>query len=163
MAFMIILFSTRVPLAPFNNKEPACLFLGLGVPPPAPTFWGGMLSMEGRQYMSRQSPWMVVWLCVGYQYHGLRNEHVWGSLPKTCWTQGNNHLVLGQNYGSIHDKDGNEITCGRSLRSRSPIQYPSETLSLSRGRYTDELILQKSLLLLDERGFCVIPEFSPPP
>ena len=37
--------------------ESSLSFLGLGVPPPAPT-WGGMLSGAGRQYML-QAPWMA--------------------------------------------------------------------------------------------------------
>ncbi len=57
MAPIIILYTTRVPLVILI--EASVSFLGLGVPPPAPT-WGGMLSMEGRQYML-QSPWVVVW------------------------------------------------------------------------------------------------------
>ena len=33
-------------------------FLGLGVPPPSPS-WGGMLSFEGRSYMC-QAPWLAI-------------------------------------------------------------------------------------------------------
>jgi peptide/nickel transport system permease protein len=39
--------------------EATLSFLGFGVPPPAPS-WGGMLSVEGRNYML-QAPWMALW------------------------------------------------------------------------------------------------------
>ncbi len=38
--------------------EASLSFLGLGTPPPSPS-WGGMLSAEGRTFM-RQAPWMVI-------------------------------------------------------------------------------------------------------
>ena len=39
--------------------ETSLSFLGLGVPPPAPT-WGGMLAGASQQYMER-APWLVIW------------------------------------------------------------------------------------------------------
>ncbi len=39
--------------------EAALSFLGLGVPPPYPT-WGGMLSLAGLDHMY-QAPWLAVW------------------------------------------------------------------------------------------------------
>ena len=57
MAPTIILYTTRVPA--MILVEASLSFLGLGIPPPAPS-WGGMLSMEGRRYML-QSPWLAVW------------------------------------------------------------------------------------------------------
>jgi len=39
--------------------EATLSFLGLGIPPPEPS-WGGMLSGEGRRYML-QAPWMALW------------------------------------------------------------------------------------------------------
>ncbi len=48
MAPIIILFTTR--LAAVILSEASLSFLGLGIPPPAPS-WGGMLSSTGRQYM----------------------------------------------------------------------------------------------------------------
>jgi peptide/nickel transport system permease protein len=48
MAPIIIMFTNR--LAEVLLTEATLSFLGLGVPPPAPT-WGGMLSGEGRDYM----------------------------------------------------------------------------------------------------------------
>ena len=39
--------------------EAALSFLGLGVPPPHPT-WGGMLSLAGLDYMYR-APWLAIW------------------------------------------------------------------------------------------------------
>jgi peptide/nickel transport system permease protein len=56
LAPVIVLFTTAV-----GNViliESALAFLGLGVPPPQPT-WGGMLSGSGRAYML-QGPWLAL-------------------------------------------------------------------------------------------------------
>ena len=53
---VIVLFTTRVGAVIL--AEAALSFLGLGVPPPAPT-WGGMLSGSGRTYMY-QGPWLAL-------------------------------------------------------------------------------------------------------
>ena len=39
--------------------EASLSYLGLGIPPPAPS-WGGMLSGSGRIYM-QLAPWMAIW------------------------------------------------------------------------------------------------------
>ena len=39
--------------------EASLSFLGLGIPPPTPS-WGGMLSGASRQYMLK-APWLVIW------------------------------------------------------------------------------------------------------
>lgn len=53
---IIVLFTTRVGAVIL--AESGLAFLGLGVPPPAPT-WGGMLSGSSRTYMF-QGPWLVI-------------------------------------------------------------------------------------------------------
>jgi ABC-type antimicrobial peptide transport system permease subunit len=42
--------------------EASLSFLGLGVPPPFPT-WGGMLSLAGFDHMY-QAPWLAIWPAV---------------------------------------------------------------------------------------------------
>jgi peptide/nickel transport system permease protein len=53
---LIVLLTTRVGTVIL--AESGLSFLGLGIPPPAPT-WGGLLSGSGRTYMF-QGPWLVV-------------------------------------------------------------------------------------------------------
>ena len=53
---LIVLFTTRVGTVIL--AESGLSFLGLGVPPPAPT-WGGMLSGSGRSFMF-QRPWLAL-------------------------------------------------------------------------------------------------------
>jgi peptide/nickel transport system permease protein len=53
---LIVLLTTRVGTAIL--AESGLSFLGLGVPPPAPT-WGSMLSGSGRTYMF-QGPWLAL-------------------------------------------------------------------------------------------------------
>nr|WP_236904120.1 ABC transporter permease [Comamonas serinivorans] len=56
MAPIIVLFTTRVGFAIL--AESGLSFLGLGVPPPAPT-WGSMLSGSGRSFMF-EGPWLAL-------------------------------------------------------------------------------------------------------
>jgi peptide/nickel transport system permease protein len=56
LAPIIVLFTTRVGTVIL--AESGLAFLGLGVPPPAPT-WGAMLSGNGRTYMF-QGPWLAL-------------------------------------------------------------------------------------------------------
>ena len=54
---MIIAFSVSV--AGNILAEASLSFLGVGIPPPYPS-WGGMLSWEGRQYMY-EATWLAIW------------------------------------------------------------------------------------------------------
>ena len=56
MAPVIVLFTTRVGTVIL--AESGLAFLGLGVPPPSPT-WGGLLSGSGRTFML-QGPWLAL-------------------------------------------------------------------------------------------------------
>jgi len=56
MPVVIVLFTSR--LGTVILAEAGLSFLGLGVPPPAPT-WGGMLSGSARTYM-HQGPWLAL-------------------------------------------------------------------------------------------------------
>ena len=57
MAPLIILLTTRMP--GMILSEAGLSFLGLGIPPPTPS-WGGMLSGAGLGYMYL-APWMAIW------------------------------------------------------------------------------------------------------
>jgi peptide/nickel transport system permease protein len=56
LAPIVVLFTTRVGAVILI--ESALSFLGLGVPPPAPT-WGGMLAGSGRAFMFH-GPWLAL-------------------------------------------------------------------------------------------------------
>ena len=56
MPVVLVLFTSR--LGATILAEAGLSFLGLGVPPPAPT-WGGMLSGSARTYM-HQGPWLAL-------------------------------------------------------------------------------------------------------
>ena len=82
MAPIIILFTTRV--AAVVLSEATLSFLGLGIPPPAPS-WGGMLSGTGRQYMLI-APMMALipGLALTIVVYGI---NVFGDAMRDFWTQ----------------------------------------------------------------------------
>ena len=69
MAPVIVVFSTQVPGSILSEANLS--FLGLGIPPPQPS-WGGMLSGTGRNYMFK-APWMALWpgLAISIAIYGL--------------------------------------------------------------------------------------------
>ena len=69
MAPIIIIFT--ISMGQIIMAEATLSFLGYGIPPPDPS-WGGMLSGEGRRYMT-QNHWMALWpgLALGIVVWGI--------------------------------------------------------------------------------------------
>ena len=57
MAPVIIIFT--ITMGRMIISEATLSFLGLGIPPPIPS-WGGMISGQGRRYIMR-APWLALW------------------------------------------------------------------------------------------------------
>ena len=57
MPMIIVLFT--IGMGGVILAEASLSFLGLGLPPPYPS-WGGMISGTGRRYML-DAPWMALW------------------------------------------------------------------------------------------------------
>src|SRR5262249_15107210 len=88
---IIVLFTTRVGFVIL--AESGLAFLGLGVPPPTPT-WGGMLSGSGRTFMF-QGPWLALarGLCLTIVVYATR-RHAGGRAAEPA-----PRLALGQGTG----------------------------------------------------------------
>jgi peptide/nickel transport system permease protein len=73
MPVMVIIYS--VSIAGNILAEAGLSFLGLGIPPPNPT-WGGMLSSDGRRFM-QEAWWMAIFpgLCLTIVVYGV---NMWG-------------------------------------------------------------------------------------
>ncbi|MDR3121218.1 MAG: ABC transporter permease [Clostridiales bacterium] len=69
MAPVIVMFTTSLGSAIIT--EATLSFIGLGIPPPEPS-WGGMLSLSGRSFMLI-APWMAFWpgLCLCVAVYGV--------------------------------------------------------------------------------------------
>ncbi len=69
MSTVIVLFTMYMSTAILS--EAGLSFLGLGIPPPTPT-WGGMLSTDGRKHMLI-APWMAFWpgLALSVSVYGI--------------------------------------------------------------------------------------------
>jgi peptide/nickel transport system permease protein len=55
----LVIISVAAGMGGVISAEASLSFLGLGIPPPYPS-WGGMLSGAGRQFMM-VAPWMMLW------------------------------------------------------------------------------------------------------
>jgi len=55
----LVIINVAAGMGGVISAEAALSFLGLGIPPPYPS-WGGMLSGAGRQFMM-VAPWMMLW------------------------------------------------------------------------------------------------------
>ena len=64
--------------------EASLSFLGLGVPPPYPT-WGGMLSLAGLDHMY-QAPWLAIWPAVALSL-AVFGFNMLGDGSATCSTR----------------------------------------------------------------------------
>jgi peptide/nickel transport system permease protein len=68
----IIIINLAAGMGGVITAEASLSFLGLGIPPPYPS-WGGMLSGAGRQFMM-VAPWMMIWpgVCLSMVVFGFQ-------------------------------------------------------------------------------------------
>ena len=144
MAPMIVIFT--VTIGDVIIAEASLTFLGLGLPPDVAS-WGGMLSWEGRRYMERV-PALALWpgLCLF--------TVVWGT---NMFGDALRDLLDPSLKGGVGRYEAVKRRRRAGLAGRHFGKKPKKLTTNKDGvLMTDFKAIASSL---EERGFCVVPEF----